>query len=152
MAEEFLEHFPGRLTIQVLWERGRKGLTQKSPYLDYNRRKLGNLAALNDEGYGVFFTVNETDGLGRKAENIIKVRALFVDLDGAPLDPVLHAPLEPHLIVESSPERYHAYWFVEDVALERFKILQQALARRFNGDPSVCDLPRLMRVPGFLHQ
>lgn len=152
MARTFLEHFPGRLTIQAIPDRGREGLFPKSPYLDYPRQKLSSLVKLNNQGYGIFFTVNETDGQGRKAENIIRVRALFVDLDGAPVDPVLDASLEPHIIVESSPGKYHAYWLLRNVPLDNFKPLQQALARRFNGDPSVADLPRLMRVPGFFHQ
>lgn len=152
MARSFLEHFPGRLTIQAIPDRGREGIRPKSPYLDYPREKLSSLLKLNNAGYGIFFTVNETDGRGRKTENIIKVRALFVDLDGAPLDPVKEAPLQPNIIVESSPGKYHAYWLFRNVPLDRFKPIQQALAQRFNGDPSVADLPRLMRVPGFLHQ
>jgi hypothetical protein len=43
---------------------------------------------LNREGAGVFVTVNETDLKGRTAKNITSVRAVFVDLDGAPLEPV----------------------------------------------------------------
>jgi len=42
------------------------------------------IVRLNERGAGVFVTVNETDGKGRKGENIVRVRALFVDLDGAP--------------------------------------------------------------------
>jgi putative DNA primase/helicase len=46
------------------------------------------LTRLQQRGAGVFVTVNETDGKGRKRENIAKVRAFFLDLDGAPLEPV----------------------------------------------------------------
>jgi len=28
---------------------------------------------------------------------------------------------------------------------------QKAIARKFNSDPKVCDLPRVMRLPGFYH-
>jgi putative DNA primase/helicase len=72
-------------------------------------QEAGRLSSWQKRGAGVFVTVNETDGMGRKAENITRVRAVFVDLDGAPLQPVLACMLEPHLIVESSPERWHAY-------------------------------------------
>ena len=41
------------------------------------------LAALNAKGAGVYVTVNQTDLKGRKEANIVKVRALFVDLDGS---------------------------------------------------------------------
>jgi hypothetical protein len=57
----------------------------------------------------------------------------------------------PHIAVESSPGKFHAYWIVTDVALEEFMGLQKALAARFDGD-RVHDLPRVMRLPGFVHR
>lgn len=113
--------------------------------------QASNLIAKNHQGCGVYVTVNETDGKGRKEENILKVRALFVDLDGSALEPVLDAPIEPHIVIESSPGRYHAYWIVENVQLENFSIIQKALAKKFDGDPAVNDLSRVMRLPGFYH-
>lgn len=110
------------------------------------------LERLNAEGAGVFVAVNESDGKGRKYGNIKRVRALFVDLDGSPLQPVRDGPLAPHVIVESSADRWHAYWLVEACALPDFKPLQRGLAHRFKGDKSVIDLPRVMRLPGFWHQ
>lgn len=110
------------------------------------------LQRLNDAGAGVFVTVNETDGRGREYSNIVRVRALFVDLDGAPIEPVRDGPLAPHLVVESSPGRWHAYWLVEGVALEQFRPLQRGLIARFGGDKVCVDLPRVMRLPGFVHR
>lgn len=110
------------------------------------------LIELNRRGAGVFWTVNTTNGTGRKARDVVRVRALFVDLDGAPLEPVQTAPLRPHCIVESSPARWHAYWRIADCPLGSFLTLQKALATRFQADASVCDLPRVMRLPGFLHR
>lgn len=69
---------------------------------------LSLLSRLNAEGAGIFYTVNATDLKGRRVENIIGIRSVFVDLDGAPLEPIYDAPLESHVIVESSPGRYHA--------------------------------------------
>jgi hypothetical protein len=111
------------------------------------------LRRLNARGAGVFVTVNRTDGKGRKAANILVVRAYFVDLDGAPLKPVQTAPLPPHIVLESSPGRWHAYWLLAPGApLDTFKRVQQALALRFGADLKVCDLPRVMRLPGFQHR
>jgi hypothetical protein len=110
------------------------------------------LVRLNNRGAGIFVTVNETDLKGRKKENITKVRALFADLDGAPLDPVTTCDTPPHIIIESSPGRWPAYWLVSDVPLDQFETLQKAIAARFNGDKSVHDLPRVLRLPGFIHQ
>ena len=66
------------------------------------------LASLNDAGAGIFVMVNVGDGRGRKTENVTGVRAVFADFDGTPLPEVW--PLEPHIVVESSPGRFHAYW------------------------------------------
>jgi hypothetical protein len=110
------------------------------------------LTALNDRGAGIFVTVNATDGRGRTAKNVVRVRALFVDLDGAPLDPITQDQRTPHIIIESSPEKFHVYWLVDKVGLGQFEGCQKALAKKFGGDPSVHDLPRVMRVPGFVHR
>ena len=110
------------------------------------------LATLNARGAGVYWMVNAGDGSGRKASNVQRVRALFVDLDGAPLEPVTTAQLQPHAIIESSAGRWHAYWRVSDCPLPDFKPLQQAFAARFQADPKVCDLPRVLRLPGFDHR
>ena len=109
------------------------------------------LTELNQRGAGIFFTVNATDLKGRETGNITKVRAFFVDLDGVPLEPVLAAPLTPHVVVQTSLGRFHAYWMVEGASLEHFSKVQRALIRQFSGDQSVHDLPRVMRLPGFLH-
>ena len=110
------------------------------------------LVRLNAAGAGIFVMINAGDGKGRQASNVIRVRAHFVDLDGAPLAPVLAADDKPHLIVQSSPGKWHAYWLVTDCSLEDFKARQQGLAEKFSGDISVVDLPRVMRLPGFYHQ
>ncbi len=113
---------------------------------------LETLTRLQQQGAGVFIMVNQGDGQGRTAANVVKVRAHVLDLDGAPLEPVIKSDLPPHIVVESSPDKWHAYWLVEDCPLQEFKARQHALAARFNGDMAVCDLPRVMRLPGFWHQ
>jgi Family of unknown function (DUF5906)/RepB DNA-primase from phage plasmid len=114
-------------------------------------RHWDTLVRLNGKGAGVFITVNETDGKGREKNNVVRIRALFVDLDGAPLEPVKAAKLPPQIIVESSPGHFHAYWCVANgMPLDEFEPLQKALAARFDGD-DVHDLSRVMRLPGFVH-
>jgi P4 family phage/plasmid primase-like protien len=110
------------------------------------------LKDLNSMGAGVFVCINKTDGRGRKTENIQSVRACFLDLDGASIDPVLHHELEPSMIVETSKGRYHAYWLCSDMPLEDFSKMQRDIAKKFGGDPAVIDPPRVMRIPGFFHQ
>lgn len=110
------------------------------------------LAQLNNAGHGIFVMINEGDLQGRKASNVLRIRALFVDLDGAPLEPLLQCDVPPHILVESSPNKWHGYWRVDDCPHAHFKERQHALAARFGGDTSVCDLPRVMRLPGFWHR
>ncbi|GAB3356158.1 primase alpha helix C-terminal domain-containing protein [Lysobacter tyrosinilyticus] len=110
------------------------------------------LAGLNDKGAGVFVMVNRGDGFGRKADNVTACRALFVDLDGAPIEPVLSCQLPPRIVVESSPGKWHAYWPIADMPLEQFTPAQKTLAALFAGDPKVHDRSRVMRLPGFLHR
>jgi hypothetical protein len=109
------------------------------------------LCRLNGQGAGIFITVNATDGKGRSKENIQRVRALFNDLDNEPLEPVLRSKQPPHIVVESSPGHFHPYRLVEDVALDQFEPLQKKLIAEFGGD-NVHDLPRVLRLPGFIHR
>jgi len=110
------------------------------------------LAAANDSGAGVFTTINPLLGAIRRASEVASVHGQFLDLDGPALGPVLAVMPTPHVIVETSPEKFHVHWAVHDCHLDQFKTCQAALARRFGGDPAVCDLPRLTRVPGYNHQ
>jgi P4 family phage/plasmid primase-like protien len=141
------------VTFQFYRDRKREGDRFAGHFTAPLEEVAGRLTHLNSkEECGIFFMVNEGDGLGRSSENVTRVRALFIDLDGAPLEPVLCAPLSPHAIVNSSPGRYQVYWMIEGCPLNRFEGLQMALARKFDGDRSVRDLCRVMRLPGFYHQ
>ena len=110
------------------------------------------LEHLNRQGAGVFVTVNRTDLKGRKRENIKRVRAVSLDLDAAPLDPVLQCKLKPHLVVETSPGRYQCFWRVTKLPHDKFKGVQRSIAKRFNGDPAIALLTQCTRLPGFYHQ
>lgn len=102
----------------------------------------------NKRSAGVFVVIN---GGGQKRAEITRVRAVFADTDGAPLEPILEA-LTPHIVVESSPGKWHVYWLVDDAfPLSEFRPVQLAIAERFCTDRNVSDLPRVMRVPGFYH-
>ncbi len=158
MIRHYIEAVNGDKQKPVTWqyyqdnkeEAQAKGIKQAGhPHGDY-RTHYRMLEKKQADGCGIFIMVNEGDGKGRKAENVVAVRALFIDLDGAPMEPVVRL-LKPHIIVESSPGRYHLYWLVFDCPLERFTALQRTIAVKFNGDKSCVDLCRVLRVPGFWH-
>lgn len=112
------------------------------------------LIKLNESNAGVYFCVNELRHMHKKrnADNVENIRAFFVDLDGAPLKPVMECGLLPNIVVCSSVGRWHAYWIMDDIVKadrKMFKELQRAIAKRFKGDESVSDLCRVMRLPGF---
>jgi hypothetical protein len=110
------------------------------------------LVELSEQGAGIFVTINKTDGKGRTADNIIKVRAVFADDDVPRPGPRQDWPLEPHIVVESSPVKFHYYWLVDDLPKKEFEPIQHTIAVTYGTDPSVKDLPRVMRLPGFPHR
>ena len=130
---------------------------------------FGSLAGLaqeldqrNQAGAGIFFTVNEADGVGRSKANIQMLRAWWADLDeksasaGFSLE---NLPLAPSLVVRSG-HGTHLYWRTREPygcagSRERqeaheaeLKRIQAALAL-FGADPAVCEVARVLRLPGF---
>lgn len=150
----FFHTFPGVKTFQLFDDnpdRKDKTLTKQFHLKDSMPVKYTlRLEELNAQGAGVYMCINETNGKSRKATDVIRVRAVFADFDGAPIDPVWQ--FEPSMVIESSPGKYHAYWLSSDVPLDGFKQIQECIALKFGSDPKVKDLPRVMRVPGFEHR
>ena len=109
-----------------------------------------DVEALNESGYGVFAYVNELDGKGFRDENVIGVRAVFVDKDDGPFD-LEDLPIRPTLMVHSG-HGDHAYWVLDPAAgLEHFTETQKRMAWRLNTDPKICNPARVMRMPGTTH-
>lgn len=108
------------------------------------------MSMLNQNGGGVFVTVNETDGNGRKLSNIKNIRAIWVDQD-TPGPKRLDWPLPPHIVVESSPMRYHYYWLVETLDFAQFAAVNRRLVRLYGADQAAVDPTRVLRLPGTWH-
>jgi hypothetical protein len=112
-------------TFQTFSDGKNDGALAKTWSDTFSRETAADMERLNKAGAGIFVTANETDGQGRKNKNVTAVRAPFVDLDGSPIEPVHLWYLKPYIIVESSPNRYHAYWRHDgSIKLEDFKQLQ----------------------------
>jgi hypothetical protein len=153
-AREFLEHLDlseTEFTFQIF--------DDKKPARPLARVLHGSLdehferlCELSSRGAGVYVTINRTDLKGRKKSNVVETRAVFVDLDGVPIDNWKRLSLRPHIGVMSSPGRAHLYYRVKGIGLHEWPEIQKRLAALMEGDPAVCDLPRVMRLPGFPHQ
>lgn len=98
-------------------------------------------------GNGVFIPVNVLDG-DRRAAHVTRLRALFIDVDEQrETVGILGASFVVH-----TGRGFHAYWLLDGTdPLPAFRPAQKALATFYGSDPAVCDLARLMRLPGTLH-
>ncbi len=112
---------------------------------------VGVLSDLQRRGAGIFVTVNATDGRGRAEKNILALRALFVDADESEL--VLDERVPPPSIIVRSARGKHASWLLDAAdGLAAFGPAQRRLAEAYGADPKIHDLPRVMRLPGSMHQ
>ncbi|MCP1676649.1 putative DNA primase/helicase [Natronocella acetinitrilica] len=107
------------------------------------------LTKLNQQGAGVFVTVQETDGEGRKKENITRIRAIFQEDDEGS---DTRFPVDPHITVQSSPNKYHRYFLTEGASPHEFEAVQRRMVEDYGSDPSAKDRARVLRLPGFYHQ
>ena len=113
------------------------------------------LQKYNNDGYGIFCTVNALDGKGREIINVQHIRAHMVDLDN-PLTSESNyqkaVTSGANFTVQTSPGKYHIYWKVQPyTGNEFFKLIQRKLAQLYDGDKTIIDPTRVMRVPGFIH-
>lgn len=106
------------------------------------------LVELNRSGAAVTVTVNASSRQGRRVEDVLRVRALFVDDDRPDVREGPFA-LAPHIRVRSSPGRYHHYWLVEGCPLDEFQGFQRELASALGTDHRVASLNQAMALPGF---
>jgi hypothetical protein len=152
-AERFLEALTGSsdcsVTFQVFDDANQKDSELTLLVHGTLSEWFDRLAELNQRGAGIFVTVNATDGYGRRTENVTLVRAVFADFDaGGPGS----FPLDPTFVVHSA-RGPHSYWVLKPrPTLEAFGPAQRQLAAFYGSDASVHDLPRVMRLPGFLHR
>ena len=61
-------------------------------------------------------------------------------------------PLEPQIVVNTSPGKYHRYLLVDGVPLHEFDSKQQSMVDHYGSDPAATGINRVLRLPGFFHQ
>ncbi len=143
----YMAHFSGAMTYQLFHDKKSKN----HPPMILHDATPSQLIEYNRKGYGVFLTINETDGKGRKKKNIKQIRAVFADMDEAPVNLTPIMDYNPHMVVQSSPGKFHAYWFCTGVPVEGFSEVQKSVIHKFGSDPACKDESRVLRVPGFYH-
>lgn len=102
---------------------------------------------------GVYMTINDTDGQGRKIENVTKFRAFFVDFDDQ-AEPEWAIP--PHLIQKRDETHGHAFWLIDDDEYfkedpTRWRNIQKRLSMFYSADGQIVDPCRVIRVPYTWH-
>ncbi len=149
----YLDPKADEFEFRVIWPIN-KGKPPEGQQLVANIRGTpDNLASIlqrsNEQGYGIFVTVNETDGEGVKASNVVRIRTVFADFDdGIPG----RFPLTPSMIVQTSPGKCQCYWLVDDdMAPSQFDGIMSCLVETYGADKNAKDIARVLRIPGFDH-
>lgn len=114
------------------------------------------LCAMNDQGYGCFMVCAELDGNGQKMDNVVHLRANYIDIDGADAQQQYERAVTvqpaPTFAVQSSPGKYHVFWKTAPHSdRNRFTMVQRRLASLFHADPKVSDATRVLRLAGTIH-
>lgn len=115
----------------------------------------------NQDGHGVHYTVNQTDGQGRKASNITGIRAYFCDVDGIPapeiksevISTALMHDVGPSAIVETK-NGVHMLWYVHNAPVdpEHYTHTVEGIIQYWRGDNAAKNISRTLRLPGYNHQ
>ncbi len=114
------------------------------------------LCQWNNAGYGIFININEMDGHGRELANVQAIRCQAVDLDSMSAQQNYEATTafnpSPSFAVQSSPGKFHVYWITQrHPDKNRFSLIQRKLRQLFDGDKTIVDASRVLRLPGFYH-
>jgi RepB DNA-primase from phage plasmid len=107
------------------------------------------------QGAATWVAVNDTGGNGRKASAITRVRDVWQEDDDGYEGGF---PLEPSLVIETSPGHYHRHWFVDGdwpadpQGRADFAGVMRRMIADYGSDPGAKDISRVLRVPGLLHR
>lgn len=118
--------------------------------------RIPELHRLNEQGAGIFTTVNRCIGQ-RSKDNVTNIRSVHADVDNArdQQRKVLTESLPPSIIVISSdPTKLHLYWLLNQAAekeKEAVGQLNRLLAYDYGADKAATDVARILRLPGFKH-
>jgi hypothetical protein len=117
-------------------------------------RDLSEVARKHAAGAGVHIVINETDGLGRKSKNIVRVRAVWQEDDDGYTGCIPPGPQHrrrvvaralPSLLVGND-------WPADERGRADFASVMERMVETYGSDKNAKDISRVMRLPGFLHR
>ena len=101
---------------------------------------------LNESLHGIYFAVNRFPPGNRTKETCTRIRAVFCE-DDKTGKLRKKWPIEPSLIVESSPGKFHYYWLTTTKKFDEYNRVMQTMVNEYNCDPKARDISRVLRVP-----
>jgi putative DNA primase/helicase len=155
--EQFLQPFfnpAENVCVRIFSDQ--KGDGFKGQKLDIPSAKVAQFVKIledhNQKNRGIFFVVNYG---GHEDKDITRVNAQFVENDKLSLEQqykrLMAFALEPSLIVKTK-KSLHSYWLIKNGDVAKFRDIQIKLARYFDGDRSIVNESRVLRIPGFEHR
>jgi hypothetical protein len=101
---------------------------------------------------GIYFVVNSG---GHKDENINRYNAFFAENDNSTLveqhQALNTAPIQPSIRIETK-KSVHSYWLIDgECSEDEWRNIQARLIAYFDGDRSIKNPSRVMRLPFFNH-
>ena len=93
-----------------------------------------------------YFAVNEIAGKRRIKANVSRIRAVFCECDdGLPKGGF---PIEPTMMVETSPGKFHVYWACDGLSVEDFNRVMERMVADYGSDDGAKDITRILRLAG----
>ena len=143
------------INIRLLDDDSRKAEAEKLPAVKLFgplREHWPQIVALQSQGYGVYVVVNQGGDTDSAILDDGAVRAQFADFDGKALPDDWEFHATPDVGYSRDDLHHHIYWFITpDMQPACFKQTQRQISDYYGSDPNVCNLSRLMRLPGTLH-
>jgi len=122
-------------------------------------RFLSWLKEQNDGGENIYVSTNALkDGAnGRTKQDVAAVRHIYLDIDYNGRDALARisadadAP-QPSYIINTSLDKFQVVWKVTGFSANEAEALQKTMVARYGADPTVTDVARVLRVPGFTNR
>lgn len=114
------------------------------------------LLSAQEDNRGIFFTVNELDqsldeGKKRTKKMFVRARAIWVEDDNKRDEHRADWPIQPNIVVNSSPGKYHYYWLTTTENPKEWENVMKRMVQDYGCDNQAKDIARILRIPGFNH-